>query len=203
MDNDMLKGFWLLSNSDEIMDRHNILVLQDRERSDFKATKLWEPGSQIDESLKLVYWLETGTIDKLWTFDYLPGTASCPVVTERMKNALEECIPASDVGFRKCDVFDRQGNSMEAYTTFPKKCRRCVDRDASDADWFIPSLKPDRIMITKSRHIIWAEENFNELNIVRVREYMPFIIVSNIVKETFEIINSKGLSFSRKGKIPL
>lgn len=194
----MTDNFWILSDDAATMDRENILVSQIEGESDFWAVDLWNPASEIKQSARLAYKLESGRIDKLWSYDYYPGTASLPVVSERMKSILQENFSADEVKFHQCEIRDSSANKITAWATVPLVCRWCIDRERSDVDWFIPSLKPEEVFIQRSRYVVWQQSCMQSSNIVRVREYKAVILVSDFFRRQMVSINPKGMAFLKE-----
>ncbi|MDR6759349.1 hypothetical protein J2Y48_004665 [Mycoplana sp. BE70] len=188
------ESVWILSHGRELVGSTGEILVTDYNKSTAEVVDLWAP-ERFSLPGRLVYTLKRKPLSRLDGYDIYPGQSSAPIVTERLKCALEAFCEPEEVAFRECEIVNDRGERRIAWNIYPTQVKPCVDRSLSLAVWGHSTQKPGVSWIEEAEKVVFLKECLGMANMVRVDEYPNWIAFSTRLKEIIEAFNSKGIDF--------
>ncbi|CAN7454029.1 imm11 family protein [Rhizobium sp. LjRoot254] len=187
---------WLLKDDGELMNLKGILILESSSNSDLSAISFWNRSVAMPcDSGQISFKLHKGRIRSLLNYDIYPSTSATPLVSDRMKTAIEQIFGSTDVAFYATSISDRSGDLLPCWIMYPLSKSWCVDRKKTRAKWSIPDLKPEEISLVYTNALHLRPECLGDRHITRMRDHSPQIVVSSEFKQAVESVNRRGIRF--------
>lgn len=185
---------WILAIDDTLMDRTGVAVTFDLDNNAVYESDLMSPKRvKIQEETIVYYILKRGQISTLEPYDVYPNNANVPIVSNRLKNAIEMLCP-HDVAFLKALITAKNNEYLDCWCLIPLIRRECVDTENSEvARWWSTGPKAAMTFDRAVLHSGCMQGN----HIVRDNVYRTTLFVSDELKKVIDAVNAYGLLFLR------
>lgn len=200
MDKSISEDFFFLDGDESLVDGQGLFIEEDYNGSDFPSVKLWNSPNDIGIESGMVRYNASKAEEKFKGIDYFPGDAALPVVTDRLKELIENNCSAAEVGFHPCDVRFKNGKVRRLWNLCPFQQRRCVDEGRTNAAWWTQDLPPFEKTLRYAEGVILKNEFFSG-NLFRLSERESSILISNKLKNIFVSSNVKGAVYIKPSEV--
>lgn len=188
---------WLLAINGEGLDSAGLWLEYDREKSTLDSIKIMR-CEKIDPSEgSIVYKLKGRAWRKLDQYHILPFSVANPIVSNELKLAIEQIVPASDVYFFPITTHHKSGAVFHHWALMPLTEVPCLDLEKSDiTSWIIP----DEVVLFYEK-LKFIPVCLGEKDIVRNQNLTSQILLSGKLKEVIEKYSRENICFLRDFEI--
>lgn len=185
---------WVWDNDGDLAERSRVWIEIDYASCTIDELEFWDATEPVKSTGRLVYSASEAAFKRLQNYDFFPLDRALPVVTARLRQAIESICSDDEVAFHPCEISTKKSKQvMEAWNLYPLRHIKCIDKNASDAEWDLRFKDEPRLK--EAKRIVFKPDCLSGNNIARIREGSFWIVVSDKLKSLIEGVNSKGIKF--------